>query len=130
MPPRALFRWNIVSYSHHLYNRTWTPTPGTFISTRPLTMGIFSSRRPPDQDSSRIRVVVYTRTACHLCDVAKETLAKYALTYEEVNIDDDDDLRRQYTDCVPVVVIDGRERFRGRIDELLLRRLLNRVDRE
>ena len=30
-----------------------------------------------------------------------------------------------YDVCVPVVVIDGRERFRGRIDEVLLRRLLH-----
>jgi glutaredoxin len=99
------------------------------VSSRPLTMGIFSKRKHPAQDSSRLRIVVYTRPGCHLCDVAKKTLAKYALTYEEVNIDDNDDLRRQYTDCVPVVVIDGRERFRGRVDEPLLRRLLNRGDR-
>jgi hypothetical protein len=29
---------------------------------------------------------------------------------------------------VPVVVIDGRERFRGRVDELLLRRILSHRD--
>ena len=38
--------------------------------------------------------------------------------------DNDPQLLAQYTDCVPVVLIDGKERFRGRIDEVLLRRLL------
>jgi hypothetical protein len=33
-------------------------------------------------------------------------------------------LLQRYTNCVPVIVIDGKERFRGRIDERLLRRLL------
>ena len=31
-----------------------------------------------------------------------------------------------YNECVPVVFVDGRERFRGRIDPVLLRRLLHR----
>ena len=31
----------------------------------------------------------------------------------------------KYTTCVPVVVIDGHERFRGRVNEVLLRRLLS-----
>jgi hypothetical protein len=42
----------------------------------------------------------------------------------EIDIDSDPELRSKYTECVPVVVIDGRERFRGRVDEVLLRRLL------
>ena len=43
-----------------------------------------------------------------------------------VDIDADPELRQKYDQCVPVVVIDGQERFRGRINEVLLRRLLNR----
>jgi len=38
--------------------------------------------------------------------------------------DADPVLREKYDQCVPVVVIDGKERFRGRVDERLLRRLL------
>jgi glutaredoxin len=69
-------------------------------------------------------IVVYTRAGCHLCDEAAALLAGFDLPFESVDIDDDPRLRAQYDQCVPVVVIDGKERFRGRIDELLLRRLL------
>jgi hypothetical protein len=41
-----------------------------------------------------------------------------------VDIDADPALRKRYTDCVPVVEIDGRERFRGRVNEVLLRRIV------
>jgi glutaredoxin len=69
-------------------------------------------------------VELYTRTGCHLCDQAAAVLDRYRLQYQAVDIDADDELRARYNECVPVVVIDGKERFRGRIDELLLRRLL------
>lgn len=69
--------------------------------------------------------ILYTRQGCHLCDVAGEVLARHGLTFQKVDIDADATLRERYDQCVPVVVIDGKERFRGRIDELLLRRLLS-----
>lgn len=69
-------------------------------------------------------VILYTRQGCHLCDEAHVVLSKYGLQPELVDIDAHPDCRARYTNCVPVVVIDGRERFRGRINEVLLRRLL------
>ncbi len=69
-------------------------------------------------------VVLYTRAGCCLCDAAKIQLEAYGLRVREVDIDADVQLREQYSDCVPVVWIDGRERFRGRIDDRLLRRIL------
>ncbi|MEX2111559.1 MAG: glutaredoxin family protein [Pirellulales bacterium] len=69
-------------------------------------------------------VVLYTRQGCHLCDDAAALLARNGLAFDSVDIDGDAALRQRYDECVPVVVIDGKERFRGRIDELLLRRLL------
>ncbi len=71
-----------------------------------------------------MQVVLYTRVGCHLCEDAKALLLRHGLAPQEIDIDGDVDLRRQYNECVPVVVIDGRVRFRGRVDELLLRRLL------
>jgi glutaredoxin len=68
--------------------------------------------------------IVYTRKGCHLCDEAIATLRRNGLAVEQADIDDDPELRSRYDQCVPVVVIDGKERFRGRIDEVLLRRLL------
>ena len=72
-------------------------------------------------------IVVYTRAGCHLCDQAAALLASHGLRFEVVDIDADPQLRAQYDECVPVVMIDGRERFRGRINELLLRRLLAQI---
>lgn len=69
-------------------------------------------------------VRLYTRRGCHLCDDAAQVLSQHGLRYETVDIDADAQLQARYTECVPVVVIDGKERFRGRVDSLLLRRLL------
>lgn len=69
-------------------------------------------------------VIVYSREGCHLCHEAVEVLARHGLKSQEVDIDRQPDLRQRYDQCVPVVVIDGVERFRGRVNEVLLRRLL------
>jgi glutaredoxin len=71
------------------------------------------------------QVILYTRQGCHLCHQALDLLRRHGLQPDVVDIDADPQLRQRYDVCVPVVVIDGRERFRGRVDERLLRRLLN-----
>lgn len=73
------------------------------------------------------RVVVYTRQECHLCDVAKDTLHRFAQwlpQIEEIDIDESEELKDLYSSSVPVVEIDGTSRFRGVIDETLLKRLI------
>lgn len=72
-----------------------------------------------------IEIVLYTRAGCHLCDDAKAILESYGLAFESVDIDRDPQLVERFGQCVPVVFVNGRERFRGRIDPLLLRRLLS-----
>lgn len=67
---------------------------------------------------------LYTRDGCHLCEEAHELLAEYGLRPHLVDIDQDPELRARYTNCVPVVEIEGVERFRGRVNRLLLERLL------
>ena len=69
-------------------------------------------------------VILYTRRGCHLCDDALALLKRHGLTPREVDIDADSELRAKYDECVPVVEIDGRVRFRGKVDERLLSRLL------
>lgn len=69
--------------------------------------------------------ILYTRVGCHLCDDARVMLESHGLAVRTIDIDRDPDLVAHYGECVPVVFIDGRERFRGRIDPLLLRRLLS-----
>ncbi|HEV2972384.1 MAG TPA: glutaredoxin family protein [Pirellulales bacterium] len=71
-----------------------------------------------------LEVVLYTRIGCHLCDDAKSLLQKYGLEVYLIDVDRDPVLAARYGQCVPVIAIDGRERFRGRVDEVLLRRLL------
>ena len=71
-----------------------------------------------------MHVVLYTRRGCHLCDDALALLRRYGLAPVLVDIDLDHELRERFTECVPVVAIDGQVRFRGRVNEVLLRRLL------
>ena len=73
-------------------------------------------------------MVVYSRKGCHLCEIVKETLTKLerrgGFQWREVDVDTDDELRRQFTDEVPVVFIDGHKAFKYRMDEReFLRRL-------
>ena len=70
------------------------------------------------------RVVLYTRVGCHLCDDAHELLVNHGLAPVLVDIDCDPALQEKWNACVPVVEIDGKIRFRGRVDPVLLRRLL------
>jgi glutaredoxin len=70
-------------------------------------------------------IVLYTRQGCHLCHQAEQLLASYGLRPRLVDIDDDPELRSKFDTCVPVIEIDGQIRFRGRINEVLLRRLIN-----
>jgi glutaredoxin len=69
---------------------------------------------------------LYTRPGCHLCDDARSELERQGLQVEAVNIETDPALVDRYGNCIPVVIIDGKERFRGRVSPILLRRLLAR----
>ena len=69
-------------------------------------------------------VVLYTRVGCHLCDDARDLLERHGLTPRLVDVDRDEQLAAEHGNCVPVVEIDGRVRFRGHVNSVLLRRLL------
>ena len=66
-------------------------------------------------------VVVYSRKGCHLCEIVKETLSKLerrgGFSWREIDVDGNEELRRQFTDEVPVVFIDGRKAFKYHMDE-------------
>jgi glutaredoxin len=74
------------------------------------------------------QVVMYTRQGCCLCDEAWQLLENlsqiYALDMRMVDIDTDPELMLRMNDRVPVVVVNGVERFWGRINRPLLERLL------
>jgi glutaredoxin len=82
----------------------------------------------PTQAGRRFQtLVLYTRRGCHLCDEAHALLscyAEYLPEIVEVDIDADPATREKFNSCVPVVEIDGRIRFRGRVSEPMLQRLI------
>ncbi|QDS99700.1 glutaredoxin family protein [Adhaeretor mobilis] len=82
-----------------------------------------------EQQSSNqdLQVNFYTRRGCHLCDEALAILNHQGIKPEVIDIDEQPELFEQFNTCVPVVEIDGKVRFRGRVDEVLLRRLLHAV---
>ncbi|MBC7815342.1 MAG: glutaredoxin family protein [Planctomycetaceae bacterium] len=82
----------------------------------------------PARPGRRFRSLeVYSRDGCHLCEEAIELLQSYSAflpPVQEVDIDTDPALRSRFDTEVPVVVIDGKVRFKGRVSEVLLRRLI------
>ena len=66
-------------------------------------------------------VIVYSRKGCHLCEIVKEKLTKLerrgGFRWREVDVENDELLRRRFTDEVPVIFIDGRKAFKYRLDE-------------
>jgi glutaredoxin len=79
---------------------------------------------PRHSDELSPSVVLYTRQGCHLCDDALAVLERHGIRPKCVDVDADPQLRDQFNECVPVVEVDGKIRFRGRVEETLLRRLL------
>ncbi|HEY6769561.1 MAG TPA: glutaredoxin family protein [Candidatus Sulfotelmatobacter sp.] len=89
---------------------------------------ILASRAKISRMTPPRTVVVYSRKGCHLCEVVKESLSKLSrrggFTWEEVDVDSNHELRREYNDQVPVIFIDGHKAFKYRMDEQeFLRRL-------
>lgn len=76
------------------------------------------------------RVTLVTRTGCHLCADAEATLrrlsAELGFGYEEVDVDSSAELRAEYSDRVPVVLLDGKEHGYWRVEEPRLRGALGR----
>jgi len=71
------------------------------------------------------RVALYTIPGqCPLCDEARALLEAHAIAYEEIDIRTDRDLLRAYRLEIPVVTVDGRKTFVGRIDADALQSLL------
>jgi glutaredoxin len=74
------------------------------------------------------RVLVYTRAGCHLCEIAESDVARICgdlgLGFASVDVDTDPELRAEYGDRVPVIMVDGREHGFFRVEEPRLRAAL------
>ena len=70
-------------------------------------------------------VVLYSRPGCHLCDDARAVLEavqrEVAFAMEEIDIESEDGLIRDYGLRIPVVAIDGQELFEIAVDADALR---------
>ena len=73
-------------------------------------------------------LTLYTRKRCCLCDDAKAVIesarSRAQFDYREFDIDADEELRRRYTDEVPVIEINGTKAFKYRVE---LKELLKKL---
>jgi glutaredoxin len=73
-------------------------------------------------------VVLYGRGGCHLCDEARSVIeavrARVPFAFEEIDIESSDALLRDYAIRIPVVTVDGVERFEISVVTDELRRFL------
>jgi glutaredoxin len=83
--------------------------------------------RPGITEVPKVQVIIYTRSRCPLCDEAKHFLEaeqkRLGFSLSAIDVDTNPDLKARYDKCVPVVEVDGKEHFRGKINEVLWNRL-------
>jgi glutaredoxin len=74
------------------------------------------------------RLTLVTRGGCHLCEDARAVVAAVAaeagVEWDERDVDADPGLAGEYSDRVPVVLLDGREHAYWRVDSGRLRAAL------
>jgi glutaredoxin len=76
-------------------------------------------------------VTLYGKPGCHLCEEAFQAIeqvrAKKEFELQEVDITLDPGLNREYETRIPVVAVDGIERFEFVVDPAALARAIDRV---
>lgn len=77
---------------------------------------------------SPARVVVLSKPGCHLCEDACRAVARITdevgVAWAEQDISDDEELMAQWSEYVPVVIVDGAVHGWFRVDESRLRAAL------
>jgi glutaredoxin len=75
-------------------------------------------------------VTLVTRVGCHACEAAEEDVARICgelgVPWRTSDVDADPQLRAEYGDRVPVILIDGREHGFWQVEEQRLRAALAR----
>ncbi|MBW0116945.1 glutaredoxin family protein [Pseudonocardia abyssalis] len=78
-----------------------------------------------------IRVTVYTRAGCSACVTAEADVERICgelgVGWGAVDVDSDPEIRAEYGDRVPVILVDDREHGFWRVDEPRLRKDLASV---
>ena len=74
------------------------------------------------------RITLIGKAGCHLCDAARQTVARVAeelgVGWVEYDINDDPRLKEDYWDTIPVTLVDGRPHDFWKVDEERLRAAL------
>ena len=74
------------------------------------------------------RVELITRAGCHLCDDARDVVSavcgELSVGWSERDLAGDPGLADQYSDLIPVVLVDGIEHAAWRVDAVALARAL------
>ena len=73
-----------------------------------------------------MKILLYSRRGCHLCEQAEDLLAAMGLEVETVDIDADESTRAAFGLRVPVLEIDGTAVMEGRFDETAVAALIAR----
>jgi glutaredoxin len=70
------------------------------------------------------RLTLLTRPGCHLCDEAKDAMARIAAAtgeaWKEIDITGDVELEQEYGIRLPVILLDGAEHGYWRVEEARL----------
>ncbi|MDA0185722.1 glutaredoxin family protein [Solirubrobacter phytolaccae] len=71
-----------------------------------------------------MRVTLYGRPGCHLCDEAREALQRVQrhtpFELHEIDIETDDELHKRYLERIPVITLDDEHLFDYEVDEQAL----------
>jgi len=67
------------------------------------------------------KITIMSKPGCHLCEVAVQTVQKVVAWHvetlvEEVDITQDLELLEKYRNDIPVILVDGVEKFRHEVD--------------
>lgn len=104
--------------------------PNTGMDRESARANVNGESDPSGDSPDPVSVTVYSREHCHLCEEAVEVLEAAAAAVDvpvaiaEVDVDDDPDLREQYGDRVPYVLVEDRPAFKFRVDPEEARRRL------
>ncbi len=71
-----------------------------------------------------MRLTLYGRRRCHLCEEMAEALRRRGVAFDEVDVDTSAELKERYGRVVPVLTdAAGRELCRTRLDDAVLRQI-------
>lgn len=84
---------------------------------------------PADIAETAAPITLLVRQDCHLCEQAIEVVQQVALeqgaSWQQTDVDADPELRAEYGDLVPVLLVDGREISHFTVDADELRAALH-----